>query len=370
MQFLQLIWTNLRRHRGRSLIGCAGIAFGVAAMVSILAVVSGAIGMFEHLLATDNDYLVFEKNASDLFFSSVKSAEVDRIAALPQVVSATPILFGIVSSPGHPVLTCFGLTEADPRLTRATWRSGNPKEFGLKPGRIYLGTRAAEFLHAALGQTIEIGPTHFSVGGILKLENGFEDGGAFLPLKEAQDYFQRSDTVSVVAVKLHRTKDGASFKAAVDQNLPRLEAMQNREFDRSYNSFRILRATSWAVGAAAFLLGGLGVANTMLMSVFGRIREFAILQVCGFSKTQLKLLVLGEALTMAVLGLLAGGLLSAALLYILPHLSVLQGYVQARVQLPVLFGVVALSLITASLGALYPARLASRIQPADALRYE
>jgi putative ABC transport system permease protein len=208
------------------------------------------------------------------------------------------------------------------------------------------------------------------VGGVLKMENGFEDGGVFLPLSEAQAFFHRPDTYSVVAIKLRDPATGPDFKRAVENALPRLTAVQDREFNQSYNSFRILRATSWAVGACAFLLGGLGVANTMLMSVFGRIREIAILRVCGFSQAQITALVFGEALAVALVGLAAGGLLSALLLGTLPHVSQLQGYVQASVGPHMLLSVAALALLTAVLGAIYPARFAGRIQPAEALRYE
>ena len=47
MRFLALVVINLRRHRLRALIGVAGIGFGVAAMLTILSIVNGAIGMFE-----------------------------------------------------------------------------------------------------------------------------------------------------------------------------------------------------------------------------------------------------------------------------------------------------------------------------------
>jgi len=370
MRFLLLIAVNLRRHRGRAVIGVAGIAFGVAAMITILAIVTGAIGMFEHILASDSDYLVFEKNTSDLFFSSVKAEELNQLAAWPSVASSRPLLFGIVSSPGHPVITCFGLSSSDSRLTRARWLSGRLEDFGLRHDQIFLGARAAEFLHAKEGDEVEVGPTRFRVGGILKLENGFEDGGAFLPLADAQAFFHRPDTFSVVAIKLQHRADGAAFKEAVARTQARLVAVENREFDQSYNSFRILRATSWAVGACAFLLGGLGVANTMLMSVFSRIREIAILRVCGFSQAQVSALIFGEALAVASIGLLVGGALSAGLLSVLPRLEPLQGYVQASVEPRMVLGVCALALATAVLGALYPARFAGRIQPADALRYE
>lgn len=61
MRLLSLVFTNLMRHRLRALIGVAGISFGVAAMLTILAIVTGAIGMFQSILSTVSHYLVFEK---------------------------------------------------------------------------------------------------------------------------------------------------------------------------------------------------------------------------------------------------------------------------------------------------------------------
>ena len=71
MSFYKLIFVNLSRHRTRALIGSTGIAFGVAAMLTVISIVLGAIEMFERILSNDSHYLVFERNVSDLFFSSV-----------------------------------------------------------------------------------------------------------------------------------------------------------------------------------------------------------------------------------------------------------------------------------------------------------
>ena len=76
MRFLALVFVNLRRHKLRALIGVAGIGFGVAAMLTILSIVNGAIGMFERILAVDSHYLVFEKNVSRL---GVDLSPVDAI---------------------------------------------------------------------------------------------------------------------------------------------------------------------------------------------------------------------------------------------------------------------------------------------------
>lgn len=370
MRFLALISVNLRRHRLRALMGVTGIAFGVAAMLTILSIVYGAIGMFERILAVDSHYLVFERNVSDLFFSSVNEDQVAAIRKLPQVAAAQPILFGIVSSGDRPIITCFGVEADNTRLTKAQWLHGTREDFGQVAKGIWLGSRAAEFLAAKPGDSIEVGHGEFIVAGIFSTENGFEDGGVFLPLQDAQAYFSRTGISSIVAVKLRDEAEGAAFKAAVAAAHPKLMALENREFNQSYTQFKILHLTAWAVGLCAFLLGGLSVANTMLLSVFSRIREIAVLRVCGFSPGQVAALIFGEAVAIALLGLGAGLALGYTALFALEHTPAFQGYVQAVVKPGLIVGIIATALFTAVAGAIYPARFAARIQPADALRYE
>jgi len=71
--FFKLILTNLLRHRIRSIISIAGIAFSVAAMLTVVTILQGAIGMFSGILSSDSEVIVFERNVSDLFFSNVPS---------------------------------------------------------------------------------------------------------------------------------------------------------------------------------------------------------------------------------------------------------------------------------------------------------
>lgn len=370
MSFLKLILTNLRRHRVRSFFGVAGIAFGVAAMLTVLAVVLGAIGMFRNILETDSQYMVFEKNVSDLFFSSVTESSWQAIARMPEVETVQPTLFGIVNAEGHPVITCFGVERDNPRIAAAEWLDGAPDQFGKEADTVYLGARAAEFMNVAFGDNVTIGKGSFRVGGILQTKNGFEDGGVFFPLELAQDYFHREGLASIVSVNLKSVSAGEAFKAEVEKAFPDLVVLTNKEFANNYSQFKILTATAWAVGLCAFLLGGMSVANTMTMSVFTRIREIAILRVCGFSRLQAAVLILGEGLIIAGIGVCLGLICGFTLLITLQHVPQLQGYVRASVSPAMIVGIFATAFLTSLAGSIYPAWFASRVQPAEALRYE
>jgi putative ABC transport system permease protein len=370
MNHLRLVAINLKRHRVRTAIGVAGIALGVAAMFSVIAVVRGAIGMFQGILAHDSEVLIFEKSVSDLFFSAVDDDDLEKIRAMPEVEAAHPLLFGLVSTQGHPVVTCFGVSAQDPRLDTAAWLAGSRADFGQRAGEIVLGSRAADFLETKLGATVTIGARDYRVGGIIQTRNGFEDGGVFLPLETARDYFRRDGVSSIITVKLRASGQVAALRDRIGGEIPYLIALENAEFNRGYSQFKILRATSWAVGLAAFLLGGLGVANTMILSVFVRIRELAILKACGFSPRQVASLILGESLVVSIAGACLGLALGYGSIVVMKHLPFLQGYVMPQVEWPVVFVIACVAGFTGAAGAAWPARFAMKIETAHALRYE
>jgi putative ABC transport system permease protein len=160
------------------------------------------------------------------------------------------------------------------------------------------------------------------------------------------------------------------FKRRVARGFPELVALEGEEFSRSYSQFRILKATAWAVGGCGLLLGGLGVANTMIMSVFTRIREIAILRTNGFSRAQIGRLVLGESVTVSALGAAAGLLIGILALNLLKEIPALHGYVDASLRPGLMAVVGALALLTGLAGAIYPMVYAVRIRAVEALRFE
>ena len=365
-----MIWTNLRRHRVRTAIGAAGIALGVATMLSVVGLLGGAVKMFERILQSDAEMVVFEKNVSDLFFSNVPVEVAAELERQPFVREARPVLFTIITAPERPVVTCFGVEVTDPRLTKGEWLGGSAADFIDDRDAVVLGERAADFLNAKAGGSIELGQGNYRVAGVVRLENGFENGGVFMPLGTCQRAFHKEGVASVISVALAPGHEPAEVKEWMGSNHQRLTALENEEFSRSYSQFRIMKTTAWVVGGCAFLLGGLSVTNTMILSVFGRIKELAIARVCGFSRGQVARMIFGESLLVSAIGTALGWALSTAGLHVLRAIPQLQGYIEPRVGWVEVAGALTLAAVTALAGALYPAWYAANLKPAEALRFE
>lgn len=365
-----MILTNLRRHRVRTAIGATGIALGVATMLSVVGLLGGAVKMFERILRSDAEMVVFEKNVSDLFFSNVPVDLADELEKQSFVREAQPVLFTIIAAPDRPVVTCFGIRAGDGRLRKGEWLQGKAADFTDDGRGVVLGERAADFLKARVGGDIELGQGLYPVVGVVRMENGFENGGVFMPLLACQKAFHKEGVCSVVTVALAEGSQPSAVKDWMATRHPRLTALENEEFSRGYSQFRIMKTTAWVVGGCAFLLGGLSVTNTMILSVFSRIKEIAIARVCGFSRGQVARMIFGESLLVSAIGTIAGWALSSAGLYLLARVPMLQGYVEPRIGWQEVAGAMTLAVLTALMGALYPAWYAARLKPAEALRFE
>jgi putative ABC transport system permease protein len=122
------------------------------------------------------------------------------------------------------------------------------------------------------------------------------------------------------------------------------------------------------ISSIAAIVGGLGVMNTMIMSVLERKREIGIMKAIGatnkFVLTQILVESVMISLIGGVLGLLIGGVGSYSLRFIS------SGLANARVTINLAIGSLSFAVFLGLFGGLYPAWSASKLNPIEAIRYE
>lgn len=140
---------------------------------------------------------------------------------------------------------------------------------------------------------------------------------------------------------------------------------QSREIDRDFRIFDFILAMT-------VLLAAIGVANTLLIQVHGRSREFSVLRTLGMDRWQITKMLLAEGLIIgfvgALLAAIVGNALGAISVSFLDHFTLFDYTFRLSVMQTALFS--ALCIVTCSIAALYPAFVAARTSSAESLHYE
>ena len=120
----------------------------------------------------------------------------------------------------------------------------------------------------------------------------------------------------------------------------------------------------------AVFIGGVGMLNTMLMSVLERTREIGVLRALGWRRRQVVGMILREALALGIVGGVFGILLGFGLGWSFTRIPTVGGMISPQYDAQLLLLALSVAVVTGVLGGLYPAWRATRMQPIEALRYE
>jgi putative ABC transport system permease protein len=172
------------------------------------------------------------------------------------------------------------------------------------------------------------------------------------------------------AVRLRDPNQARSMADRLNILYPDLQAGLSGEFVEQLPDMQNSDAMMNAISVLAVLVGGLGVLNTMLMSVLERTREIGVLRAMGWRRRAILGLVIREALILGMAGGLVGIGVAFLLSYWMFYLPGMEGMLQTSWTPEMFARAISVALFLGLLGGLYPAYRATRLPPIEALRYE
>ncbi len=367
-----LILRNLLRRKVRSLLSLMGIAIGVAAIIAFNAIGQGfKRGLDQYMKESGAQMLVVNRTVQDPAFSRVSKEEQDYVRALPGVTHVSVTTFSIAAprglkvKSGMPALLLYGRAPGDRLLEKFRGKvRGRVIE---ADDEIMLGSITAENLKMGPGDTLDLFKRQFKVVGVHDSGISFERVGAIVSNRVLQEELKMGEAASILFVYLDG--DWRDAKRAVEAKHPHLAAIRSEEFTVFYDQLEYIDWFVWVISLVSVLVGGLGVLNTMLMSVSERTREIGTLRAVGWSRAMVLKLILSEGTTISffggLVGLGAGWAGAEILIRWAPR-----DFLSTRYS-PELFAVaMATALVIGVIGAFYPAWQASRLSPIEALKYE
>jgi len=373
LSFTGFAWKNLRRRRLRTLLTLCGITMGIGAFVALV----GFSRSFERewlrlYQSSGTDIAVLE---SSLFNSSLDESLGPKIAALPQVAAVAPLVFNLIDLTPDVNALVYGWPANSYELDSLQFTSGG--HFHTGKSEVVLGDLLAQNLQKKVGDTVTILGQSFTITGIFHGGTALETGAVIMPLEQMQEISSREGKVTAFHVRLHPTPAGESYEhyvarvqAEIDALEPGVRAEPAAERASNNQIVDIAHSVAWGTSSIALLIGIVGIANTMAMSVFERTREIGILRALGWKGRHVILLILTEA---AGLGM-AGGLLGIALgwgaLRILAIMPQTASVVSTAVSPIHLFESLLIAVGSGLVAGAYPAWRGARLSPVEALRYE
>jgi ABC-type antimicrobial peptide transport system permease subunit len=182
--------------------------------------------------------------------------------------------------------------------------------------------------------------------------------------------FKKPNQVSFYGIKLRDPAKADLVRQQIESRMPQVTVSASTEFGEKMNDMQSFRMMTNALSFISILVGGVGMMNAMLMSVYERTREIGTLRALGWRRRRVVWMIVREAILLSILGGIAGIVVGIGLGALIASEPTMGGYLKGSYSLILLAQAMIVALVLGGIGALYPAWRASNLSPIEALRYE
>ena len=307
--------------------------------------------------------------------SMEEAKTVAKLKSLPAVAQASPTIFNLMDLTPDVNALVYGWKADAFQFSSLQILAGRPFRDG--HAEVMLGDLLAQTLKKAPGDTLDIQGTTFTITAIYHGASTLEAAAVVMPLDQLQQLNNLQGKVSTIDVRLRPAPRGElsgqyikSAQAEIEAALPGLRAVPAAERASDNQFVKLAHASAWGTSLLALLVGVLGIANTMAMSVFERTREIGILRALGWNRW----LVLAHIEIEAVALGLGGGVLGIALgwcaLRVLATLPRTASLISASLHWQLLAEAVGIAVFAGLVAGALPAWRAGQLSPVNALRHD
>lgn len=401
LQLFRMAFRDLGRNRRRSFFSALALAIGLALLLLMAAFIRGEMdSALDSTIRLQSGHLQIRAQSYDESKTSLKWEDLvenpdqvaGQIADLPPVKAATPRLFasGIVSVRDESAgVRIIGIDPAS--AANAPYREGLVSgEFLAADDRagVLIGQPLAEKMGLNAGDQLSLSANTsngdvdeqlFTIRGIYSTQtNGFDSATVFLPLAKAQTLTQTENHASTIFVLLQNSAQTGPVAAALQTSQYQVLTwmkmneliLQTEELANSYMIFLYLIVL--AITATV-------IVNTLVMAVFERTREIGILAALGMKSHRIMAMFLAESTLLAVGGILMGLILGVLVVTYFSRNGVFIGNmgitgmligntIYTNLTVNDAANLTITAFVITLLAGLYPAVLASRMEPVEALR--
>ncbi|MCB9419372.1 MAG: ABC transporter permease [Ardenticatenaceae bacterium] len=402
-RFFSIAYRNLVRNGRRTTLTALAVALGLVVVMAMSSMIDGMLtSMLADNIRMSTGHLQVRAASYDEDKASLLSKDMleDSAAwaaqaeAISEVKSAAPVLWsgGLLSTSQESIgvqIVGIDMEDAFHQPIRDGIVAGEYLQNDDR-GLILVGNVLARQMGIAVGQRVSIAASDangngqegvFTVAGLV--DTGFpsiDQNRVIMPLAQAQSFSGVGDRFSSLIVMLNNEGDTAVTTAKFttpDTQVLTWENLNKLLLESVGNGIFFY----YILYGIVFLAVAVLIANTLLMSVFARAQEIGILASLGMNRRQIILLFLIEGILLALLGIVIGLALGLGVVAYMTYVgfsfppevaSLVEGFAMGTTIkggfAPVQFAILSLMLLViVSLVSLYPASIAAKMEPVEAL---